>query len=223
MAKIKICGIRRQEDVTYVNRVLPEYIGFVFAKSKRQVTPECAEQLGAALDGRIQAVGVFVNEDIKAVVDIACKCRLNAVQIHGDETPEYISVLRKELDLLQLNIDKANRYPVEGSIQIWKAVRVKDISSITAMKDYKVDAFVLDTFVEGHYGGAGITFDWRLVKEAQQYGSIILAGGLNQRNVQKAVDEVAPLAVDISSGVESDGFKDEKKIRDFICAVRSYG
>jgi len=209
MTKIKICGIKRSEDVQYVNKYLPDYIGFVFAESKRKVSMEQAVKLRNELDPRIKAVGVFVNEDMDKVAETALKCRLDCIQLHGDENGQYVEDLR---DLLKSQSD----------IEIWKAIRIKDEKSLFILDEYEVDTFVLDTFVEGTYGGAGKVFDWKLAKLAKSFGKIIVAGGLSSDNVSDAIELVLPYGVDVSSNVETDGVKDEEKIRCFIEKVRSY-
>ncbi|MCX7843298.1 MAG: phosphoribosylanthranilate isomerase [Clostridia bacterium] len=214
MPKVKICGVRRPEDITFVNKYLPEYIGFVFAKSKRRITAEYAHVLAAGLDRRIKKVGVFVNEDLGEVIRIVKACSLDAVQIHGDEQPEYVLNLKRELQ------NKRGLY--ENSTEVWKAVRIKNTDSLAALKSYIADAYVLDAWVEGSYGGAGACFDWNIAAQAREYGKIVLAGGLNEANAKKAVEAVKPYALDVSSGVETEGVKDEAKIRAFINTVRSY-
>lgn len=204
MIKLKICGLRREEDVLYVNKHLPDYIGFVFAESRRRVEPELVENLGELLHPKIKRVGVFVNEEMDKVSQIAELCKLNVVQLHGDESSQYFEKLKNRL----------------SGIEVWKAIRVKDENSIKCMLAYKADAFVLDAYVDGSYGGAGRTFDWNLAMEAKKNGNVILAGGLNLKNIKEALGIVHPFAVDISSGVETDGFKDEGKIKDFIYSVR---
>lgn len=209
MTKIKICGIKRIEDVQYVNKYLPDYIGFVFAQSKRRVTVNQVVILRNELDSRIKTVGVFVNEDIDKLIETVTKCKLNCIQLHGDENGEYIEKLK-----YSLNLHGAKE------VEIWKAIRVKDESSILLLESFKVEAFVLDTFVEGAYGGVGKVFDWNLAKLAKAYGKIIVAGGLSIDNVSDAVESVRPYGVDVSSNVETDGYKDESKIRCFIEKVR---
>ncbi|HEX9061747.1 MAG TPA: phosphoribosylanthranilate isomerase, partial [Clostridia bacterium] len=208
MPKIKICGIRRQQDISYVNKYLPEYIGFIFAESKRRVFPDTAAKLVEELDPKIAKVGVFVNESIDTVVSVSNECCLDVVQIHGDETPQYIVELKEKL------------YTNNPDIKVWKAIRVKDSESLAGMKEYEVDAYVLDSFVEGSYGGSGKTFDWNLAREARSFGKVVLAGGLDSYNAWQAVAKVQPCIIDISSGVETDGYKDENKIREFINTVR---
>lgn len=207
MTKIKICGVKRIEDIQYVNRCQPDYIGFVFAESKRKVTVEQAVKLRNDLDPRIKAVGVFVNESLDKVVETALKCRLDAIQLHGDEDGQYVEKLK---DSIKSQCD----------VEIWKAIRVRDESSLLLLDEYKVDAFVLDTFVEGVYGGVGKVFDWKLAKLAKEYGRIIVAGGLSVDNVADAIELVMPYGVDVSSNVETDGVKDEFKIQRFIEKVR---
>ena len=210
MTGIKICGLKRKEDIEYVNKYMPEYIGFVFAKSRRQVEIEQAKELRSLLKQEIKTVGVFVNESMEKVVETAILCSLDFIQLHGDETPEYICTLKEALE--------SKNY---AKIKIWKAVRVKDEESLKNLHAYNVDTFLLDTFVEGSYGGAGKTFDWNLAALAKNYGKIVLAGGLTIENVSNAIKAAEPFAVDISSGVESEGIKDETKIRDFINMVRN--
>jgi phosphoribosylanthranilate isomerase len=214
MAKIKICGITRKEDIVSVNKYIPEYIGFVFAKSRRRISPRQAARISVGLNGRILKVGVFVNEKIDEIVSVVKLCGLRAVQIHGDETVEYFNSLREKLDASAGN--GSNR------TEIWKALRVKDYSSLKELTGFKADAYVLDAYVEGSYGGAGQTFNWDIAASARSYGKIILAGGLDKNNVLLARDSVQPYALDVSSGVETEGYKDENKIRDFICVSRSY-
>lgn len=223
MSKVKICGLKREQDIGFVNHYLPEYAGFVFAKSKRQVTLCQAGALISLLDPRIKSVGIFVNEEIDQVVEMVCGLGLDAVQIHGDESSEYAQDLKERIRRSEMNHRKKINGQKDGKTEIWKAVRVKDEKSIEAMQNYDVDAFLLDTYIEGSYGGAGQTFDWNLARRAKAYGKIILAGGLNHQNVQRAIDVAQPYSVDISSGVETDGVKDEGKIRDFINLVRCYG
>ena len=198
--EIKICGIRRKEDIEIVNKYKPDYIGFVFAKSKRQVTPEKAKKLSQMLDGDTKTVGVFVNaspEDIKNAVTVTA---LDVVQLHGDEDEEYIR---------SLDVD----------CEIWKAVRVRDGADIPDVKG--VDRLLLDKYTEKEYGGSGKTFDWSCVGSINTDKPIILAGGLNKDNVNKGIKIFNPVCVDVSSSVETDSFKDEKKIKEFIDIVRN--
>lgn len=204
MIKVKICGLRREIDIEYVNRYRPDYIGFVFAQSKRRVEPKEAKRISEFLDCRIKKAGIFVNEKLENIIKTVGICGLDVVQIHGDETTEFINKLKEE----------------KNGVEVWKAVRVKDEESIKILETYHADAFLLDAYVEGSYGGAGKAFDWNLASLAKKYGKIILAGGLNLSNITEAIRIVQPFAVDISSGVETEGFKDEEKIKNFVYSVR---
>ena len=198
--EIKICGIRRREDIEIINKYQPDYIGFVFAKSKRQVTPEQAAKLSEMLTGDTKTVGVFVNAsygDIKNAVDVA---GLDVVQLHGDEDEEYI----KNLDV---------------DCEIWKAVRVRDGADIPDVRG--ADRLLLDKYTEKEYGGSGKTFDWSSVGTVNTNKPIILAGGLDKDNVNNGIKIFNPVCVDVSSSVKTDGFKEEKKIKEFIITVRN--
>lgn len=204
MIKVKICGLRRDLDIEFVNSYKPDYVGFVFAESKRKVKPEEVKKIASSLDKNIKKAGVFVNEKLSNILEIIETCKLDIVQIHGEETNEFVNMLKKEIK----------------EIEVWKAIRVKDEESLEVLKGYNADAFLLDSYTEGLYGGAGKIFDWKLALKAKEYGDIILAGGLDISNINEAVSLVQPYAVDISSGVESNGFKDEEKIKNFIYSVR---
>ncbi|MCX8130169.1 MAG: phosphoribosylanthranilate isomerase [Clostridia bacterium] len=215
MVRVKICGLKRQEDILYVNKYKPDYVGFVFAESKRRLGIEAVKNLAGLLDGGIKKAGIFVDESMENVVHTVAECSLDIVQIHGNEPPEYIYGLKEKLKNCRL-ISRPE------DIQVWKAIRVKDLESVGQMKYYDADAFVLDAFAEKAYGGIGKTFDWKLAIKAKSYGRIILAGGLNPGNIKEAMNMVEPFGVDVSSGVETEGYKDEEKIRDFIDVVKEW-
>lgn len=196
--EIKICGIRSFADIEIVNKYKPDYIGFIFAKSKRQITPEFAAELSAGLDKGIRTVGVFVNADKNEVRRAAKIAGLFAVQLHGDEDEDYIRTL---------NVN----------CEIWKAVRVRDGS----VHDFDgTDRILLDKYTETEYGGSGETFDWSKAAGLEIKKPVILAGGLNPDNVRKGIEIFKPWGVDVSSGVETDGVKDAEKIKKFIETVR---
>ncbi len=202
MSKIKICGLTRQEDIRTVNDYLPDYIGFVFANSRRQVTEEQAKLLKQQLSSEIKAVGVFVNEKAQNIAGLCHKGILDLVQLHGDEDEEYIKQLRTMTDK-----------------KIIKAVRVKSASDITQAFGSGADYLLFDTYHKEQYGGSGIAFDWSMLERAaRQY---FLAGGLNEENILEAVRKYRPFALDVSSGVETDGKKDPLKISNIIARVRS--
>lgn len=204
MTKIKICGLTRKEDIESVNRWLPDYIGFVFCESRRQVTPEQAGLLKAGLDSRIKAVGVFVNEPVISIVKLCNTGVIDVVQLHGDESEEYIRELKNQIDC-----------------PVIKAVRVKSAEQIWQAEKLSCDLLLLDTYQKEQYGGSGKTFDYSMIPFLQK--RFFLAGGLENSNIAQAIEKCNPYGVDISSGVETDGLKDENKIRQIIQTVRSIG
>ena len=231
MTKVKICGLRRKEDVEYVNKYLPDYIGFIFAESRRKISIESAMELKKILSPKIKTVGIFVNEDLLKVLETTNQLSLDCIQLHGDETYEYVEYLKDKMKDITRDITRditkditrditKNKIKDKKEIEVWKAIRVKDGDSIKKMSCYNVDAFVLDTYIKGIYGGAGKAFDWELVSRAREFGKIILAGGLDTENISSAIQKVKPFAVDVSSGVETNWYKDEEKIRKFIDIVK---
>lgn len=211
MTKIKICGLTRKEDIEYVNKLCPDYIGFVFAKGRRMVTVERAKELMDLLNKKIETVGVFVNEDIEKIKYTAQYLKLNIIQLHGTEDEQYMERLK--------------------AFRIWKAVGISTDSNsnnenvlpgIQTISPY-TEGILLDSITKGIQGGTGISFNWNIIKKIHIDKPIILAGGLNPENVLKAVEEVKPYAVDVSSGVEVDGVKDFNKINKFIKKVRKAG
>ncbi|WHH59598.1 phosphoribosylanthranilate isomerase [Petroclostridium sp. X23] len=202
MVKVKICGLTTKKDIDIINKYRPDYIGFVFAESRRKVTPGIVREMTGALAAEIKKVGVFVNASAETVNEISDICEIDIIQLHGDETPYYCSLINKP---------------------IWKAVRVKDEKSLENVQQYPVDTLLLDAYAADQYGGVGRTFDWELVSKIGADRRIILAGGLNNGNVEAAISLVHPYCVDVSSGVETDGRKDEAKIKEFLEKVRFGG
>lgn len=200
MVKVKICGLRRKEDIEYANELKPDYVGFVFAKSKRQVEVEQALYLIRLLDKEVKTVGVFVNEPVENALKIAQTLNLDVLQFHGDETQDYIDNFK--------------------NFTVWKAIRIKDKEDLEKTKEFKVNSFVFDTLTKNEYGGTGKTFNCEVLKGIELNVPIILAGGLNENNVEEAIKIVNPYAVDVSSGVETEGYKDFKKMKSFIEKVR---
>ncbi len=200
--KIKICGLTRPQDIEYVNEALPDYIGFIFAKSKRQITAETAEQLRKLLDSRITVVGVFVNEDIDKITSLCKKGVIDIIQLHGDENVEYIESLRQKTEN-----------------PIIKAVRVKDNESVKSACSLPCDYLLLDTYSGNGYGGTGKAFDWGLISDTAR--PFFLAGGISIDNAETAIKNIRPYCLDVSSGVETDSFKDRNKILNIVNLVRS--
>ena len=197
MTKIKLCGLTRPCDIEYVNELLPEYIGFVFApKSRRYISPEKAEVLREHLDDRITPVGVFVDEKIEVIADLIKRKIIDIVQLHGNESEKYITGLRRVIDC-----------------PVIKAFRIESEADIVSANNSSADYVLLDSG-----GGTGKVFDHSLLKDiARPY---FLAGGLDSENVVTAVKQLAPFAVDASSSLETDRFKDKNKMTAFVKAVR---
>ncbi len=200
MCKIKICGIMREEDCDALNGLLPDYAGFIFApKSRRYITPDTALAFRGRLDRRIQTVGVFVDEDIDVICDIARSGAIDAVQLHGSEPDGYV---RRIKALTGLTVIKA--FTVRGGTDIDEAMKSS------------ADMLLLDNGC-----GTGEQFDWDYLEDVDRL--YFLAGGLTPDNIGGAVTRYCPYGVDVSSGVETDGAKDSAKIRRFIETVRHKG
>lgn len=197
MKKIKICGLKRSEDVDYVNTYQPDYVGFVFAGKKRKITYDQAKELKKDLLSSIQVVGVFVNEDISFVEKLVKEHVIDLVQLHGQEDQKYIQALKEKVD-----------------VSIIKAIQIKNEDSFN--EHYDVDYYLYDHGT----GGTGESFDWSMLKEVDK--PVFLAGGINLLNVDDALKKNV-YALDVSSGVETDGFKDEKKIKKIVRRVRNEG
>lgn len=200
MVRVKICGITNLEDAETACRLGADALGFVFAKSPRQIDIATAKKIASHMPPYITLVGVFVDENIRKVRNIAEKCRLDCIQLHGKESRNYCKVLKKYYKIV-------------------KVIRVGGRSSFSGFSGYDVDAFLLDTYKAGKAGGTGLKFDWSIVPAAAgKLGRpVILSGGLNNGNVSEAIKRAGPYAVDVSSGVESSpGRKDAKLIREFI-------
>lgn len=195
MIKIKMCGLRRENDIEYANKLMPEYIGYVFAeKSKRYITPEKAGKLTEILDRKIIPVGVFVNSSVMDVINLVRSGTIKIAQLHGNESNEYISALQSE------------------NITVIKAFIIKSESDIELANSSSADYVLLDAGM-----GDGKTFDYSLLENTKR--SYFLAGGLNPENILNAV-ELNPYAVDVSSGIETNGFKDFIKMKKFTDSVR---
>ena len=198
MSKIKICGLRRIEDIEAVNHALPDYIGFVFAQSRRRVDIKTAAMLKEKLDIGIKAVGVFVNEDISAISEIVQSGIIDLIQLHGDEDDLYIERLKEICDC-----------PV---------IKAVGVGGTLPLLPKAADYLLFDT-ISTQRGGVGKAFDWNILNEYHNM-PYFLAGGLSTENVSEALSQLLPFCVDVSSGVETDGFKDPEKINEFVQLVR---
>lgn len=202
MVRVKICGITNPGDARAAVELGADALGFVFAHSPRQITPERARKLAKSIPPFITPVGVFVDEELEKVQAIARFCGLGAVQLHGNESTTYAGGLR-------------------GKYSVIKAFRIRSLRELVLLRRYRVDAFLLDSYEKGRPGGTGKTFPWEIARRARSFGPIILAGGLNPYNVREAIEMVRPFAVDVSSGVEiRPGKKDRHLMRQFIEAAK---
>jgi phosphoribosylanthranilate isomerase len=204
MVEVKICGITNLEDGLAAASAGADALGFVFhPESPRYVTPGRAREIIGALPQAVRTVGVFVDLAAEEVLRIAELCGLDLIQLHGGETREY-----------------CRRFPRERVI---KALSFRSEEEFVAMADYPVRAFLVDAHDPVRFGGTGKTCDWNLARKAAACHPLILAGGLSEENIIAALEAVRPLAVDISSGVETaPGKKDHEKIRSVIAAVRRH-
>ena len=205
--KIKLCGLKRIEDIEAVNEEKLDYIGFIFAKkSRRYVSTETAERLKQHLNPDIEAVGVFVNEDIDKVIEQAKKQVIDVIQLHGEEDVAYVKDLKKAVDVLIIKAISMTKPDARQQINMW------EISD--------VDYLLLDS---GN-GGTGEQFSYKLLQEIGNLKKpYFLAGGLNPENLENAVQQQQnnqPYALDLSSGIETNGIKDLDKIKKAVEAAR---
>ncbi|AIY77179.1 phosphoribosylanthranilate isomerase [Bacillus anthracis] len=199
--KVKICGITDMETAKRACEYGADALGFVFAESKRKITPKRAEEIIQELPANVLKIGVFVNESVETIQKIADECGLTHVQLHGDEDNYQIR---------RLNIPSI------------KSLGVTSESDMKNAQGYETDYILFDSPKEKFYGGNGKTFSWELLghmpKELRK--KTILAGGLNALNIEEAIRTVRPYMVDVSSGVETEGKKDVEKIKQFIIKAK---
>lgn len=197
MTKIKLCGIQRYEDIDVVNELLPDCIGFVFAKkSKRFISYDMAKVLKKRLDKRVKAVGVFVNESIENIIYLVRNDIIDLIQLHGDEDSEYICKMKKYVNT-----------------PVIKAFKIKSKADINTLYKEGTDFILLDAGA-----GDGKTLDESILKDFK--GDYFLAGGLSPDNICEKINTLHPFGVDVSSGIETDGKKDADKMRKFVKLVR---
>lgn len=204
MTKIKICGMRRVDDILYMNTYRPDYAGFILSEGfKRTVDIDTFCELASRLDKDIKRVGVFVNEPIESILKSYADM-LDVIQLHGEENAEYIDKLHENC-----------------GCEIWKAVRVKCPEDIKKANALPVHKLLIDSFTAGSYGGTGKRVDLDVFSQVEISKPFFLAGGLNEDNVCEAMERVKPYGVDFSSSVETDGFKDENKIKKIVGTIRN--
>ncbi len=199
MTRIKLCGITRPQDIEVINKINPDYIGFVFAPaSKRCINEETAEALKKQLSPTVQTVGVFVDETPSIVAELLNKGVIDLAQLHGHEDDTYIHMMRRLTDK-----------------PIIKAFRIKSKDNLIISQGCSADHILLDAGA-----GDGAVFDWDLLSGYDR--PYFLAGGLEPSNVGEAIKRLHPFAVDVSSGIETDGLKDPIKMREFCDTVRGF-
>ncbi len=200
MTKIKFCGLTTQTDISFVNELKPDYIGFVFfKKSKRYITPEKAADLKKILSPNIKAVGVFVDESSDTVIELLNENVIDIAQLHGNEDNKYIDLIK----------DKTNKTVI-------KALKIHSEQDVKNAEITNADYILFDKGM-----GEGKSFDWKLVQHIKK--PYFLAGGLDADNVAQAIRYLKPFAVDVSSGIETNGKKDKEKMQLFITAVNEGG
>jgi phosphoribosylanthranilate isomerase len=206
MTKVKICGITNLEDALLSAKSGADVLGFNFyKKSPRYILPEKAREIIDELSAEILKVGVFVNEKMETICKIAETAKLDGVQLHGEETPEFVRQLTKKTNLA-----------------IIKAFRVSENFKPEDVLKYEVDAVLLDAYSPKDYGGTGETFDWEIAKKVREiFPKMYLAGGLSEVNVAEAINKVQPFAVDACSCLEkTPGKKDLRKLMSFFSAIK---
>ncbi len=213
MQKIKLCGMMKPCDIEYANQVKPDFVGFIFANTRRKISATQAKEFREALDAEIPAVGVFVNEDISVITSLVQDGCIDMVQLHGEEDADYIRRLREVCD-----------------VPVIKAVKVQTVEQIRQAAELPVDYLLLDTYRKGVPGGTGEAFDWELLREAKAVAEdtaegelfgkpYFLAGGLHAGNLREAA-ALGSYGLDVSSGIETDGSKDFDKMVEVVNIVR---
>ena len=195
MVKIKICGLRRLEDIEIVNKYKPDYVGFVFADSKRKVSHDLASQMKNNLSSDIISVGVFVDAPQDEIIELFEDNIIEIAQLHGCESEDYINNLKENTN---------------NELKIIKAIEMFDGEDLSKYDNSPADYLLLDSGK-----GSGKTFDWRLIRKDLKR-EFFLAGGINSTNVKKAIEEFNPYAIDLSSSLETNDYKDENKIKELM-------
>ncbi len=195
---IKFCGIRRPEDIEAVNETRPDLAGFIIVKDRRRyISPEKVCELRQKLNHSIKVVGVFIDEDIEVVAKLLHDGIIDIAQLHGNESEDYIRELKSRT-----------------GAQVIKAVGIRSSEDVERAERSPADLVIVDS----PGGGTGNTFDWELLKKIKR--PYILAGGINAENIEEAVEMLHPYGVDVSSGIETDGYKDKEKMKAFMALVK---
>ena len=209
--KVKMCGISKVETIPAIVDAKPDYMGLVFAPSKRQVTVDQAKTLVEELHKQyavrynsetIKTVGVFVNETVENLLKIAEEVKLDVIQLHGDEDESFIQILKEQ-----------------SNVEVWKAIQVRSAADAEKWIDSSADMLLFDAYHKDERGGTGEVFDWSSLDEFER--PFMLAGGIDSTNVARAIRTVRPYGIDISSGIETEGVKDDEKMKAFTNIVRT--
>lgn len=202
--KIKFCGIRRLEDVTAVNLCQPDYMGMILSGGfRRSISQEQAQRLVQEKSAAIAAVGVFVNESSETICRMAEQLHLQVIQLHGNESAEQIQTLQQKIGL-----------------PVWKALRIGTLEDLEAAGTNPADCLILEGKTGAGIGGTGVCADWELLARHSWNRSFFLAGGLQPENVLEAIATVSPTGVDFSSGIEEDGVKSLRRMKQLMTLIR---
>ena len=207
--RIKLCGLSRERDIAWANELMPDYVGFVFAKgSRRYVAPDQAAGLRRQLKTGIVPVGVFVDEPLEKVLGIWERGIIDVVQLHGTEGTDYIRRLREQMEKAE-----GGSLQMRADASVWQAFRVRERGDIERANASEADLVLLDSG-----SGSGAIFDWSLLSDLRR--PCFLAGGLTPENVGEAIGRLHPFGVDASSALETNGYKDWERMAVFVRAVR---
>ena len=202
--KIKFCGIRRLEDVAAVNLCQPDYMGMILSGGfRRSISQEQAQRLVQEKSDAIAAVGVFVNESSEIICRMAEQLHLQVIQLHGNESAEQIQTLQQKTGL-----------------PVWKALRIGTLEELEAAGTNPADCLILEGKTGAGIGGTGVCADWELLARHSWNRSFFLAGGLQPENVLEAIATVSPTGVDFSSGIEEDGLKSLRRMKQLMTLIR---
>ena len=202
MTKIKICGLRRLDDIEIINALCPDYIGFILSPGfKRTVGFDEFVRLIKAVRCKAIKTGVFVNEPVVSILKFAPY--LDAIQLHGNEDSETVYKVKEQTGL-----------------EVIKAVRARGKEDIEAAQDLCCDKILIDAYKDGYWGGTGKTADRTVIKSADIKKPFFIAGGISSKNAESVISDLSPFGVDVSSSVETEGFKDFNKVKEIISIVR---